>query len=443
MLRSHIATATLCGMPAPALQSLLTPQQEQRLQADMDMALVLPDQVQDLQEQEHRHHHQQTEAGHYSRREQLQTVPEEEAISAADDCSTLMHEMEAIKNELARVLSQRAERAERCLPPSPPSSVPGDEEEEEEEEEEEVAPLALPTAATATAATAATTATQLLAPLPEEELEEAPALPEDDDSLCITSMEQLDEPVSCTASLSSFGDFVEAPVGAGQDFSRPPSTIPPPAGAVAAAVVGPVKKEQPHFPIIDDVLREYEALQLQPQSQPQPQHVLYDHDHEEGSSSSSSTGSSSGDESRHDGGSSGDESGCQSPASSASSVCSSHGDDDVDAHPLDRAPKAAFLLDAPTVSPTEAAVVQQAEASALSAPTGKQDDAAELSVRADPPATGGGTAAAPGEAVVTTRRRQPVHAKQAPRKNNGWKRVPIKARLSPSDKQRFLSRPSW
>lgn len=441
MLRSHIATATLCGMPAPALQSLLTPQQEQRLQADMDMALVLPDQVQDLQEQEHRHH-QQTETGHCSRREQLQTVLEEEAISAADDCSfTLMHEMEAIKNELARVLSQRAERAERCLPPSPPSSVPGD---DGEEDEEEVPPLALPTAAAATAALTAaatiTTATQPLAPLPEEELDEAPALPEDDDGLYITSMEQLDEPVSCTASLNSFGDFMEAPVGAGQDFSRPPSTVPPPAPAVA----GPGKKEQPHFPIIDDVLCEYEASQLQPQSQSQPQskHVLYDHDHEEGSSSS--TGSSSGDESRHDGGSSGDESGCQSPASSVSSVYSSHGDDDVEAHPLDRAPKAAaFLPEAPTVSPTEA--------SALPAPPtvlddepevlGKQDNATELSVPADPPAEVAELSAV--EAARKASRRQAAQAKQAPRKNNGWKRVPIKARLSPSDKQRFLSRPSW
>ena len=458
MLRSHIATATLCGMPAPATQALLAPQQAQRLQADMDMALVL------LPDQQHHHHQQQQEEQeeqgqhHHSRHEQLQTVLEEEAISAADDCSfTLMHEMEAVKHELARVLSQRAERVERCLPPSPPSSVPGDDEEEEEEE----APLALPPAAAAAAAAAAagvaatTTTTTAAAQLLEEELEEAPALPEDDDlSITITSMEQLDEPVSSAASLNSFGDFMEPVVGAGQDFSRPPSTAPP---AAAAAAVGPGKKEQPHFPIIDDVLCEYEASRVQPQSQPatapaqQPPSMLYDHDREEEEATASSSSSSSSDDSRHDSGSSGDESGCQSPASSVSSVCSSHGDDDVEMHPLDRAPKPAFRLGAAVVSQTEVppvvceATLVACETEAPTLPV----DAAPTVLDEPEPAAAVSVDKQDNEPmelpvqVVATKRRQPVHAKRAPRKNNGWKRVPIKARLSPSQKRGLLSRSPW
>ena len=357
-------------------------------------------------------------------------VEEENEESLYDDTFILMAEMEAVRRELAQALDAR--KQERAL-------------------KQAMAAAAVP----AVVATEDRGPPPQLPPRPPPiELEEIPALPEtdeDDTALHVFSMEQLEESTSSQSSLRSFGDFVEA--AGGQEFSRPPSRL--------------VNKEAPHFPIIDDVLKDFEAsiqpIEMQPSlsaigSDATDEH--YEHDSGHSSEHGDSRNDSSCDENE------------SRPDSPATSVSSSNDDDaDVKVEPLDFARPALVHVDSGISMAVEEEAVEvedvKEEANTIAAailgaleiPTDEKTAMTVLQTEL-PIAEEEQTIEAPIEAIelptktvapvlqrpglVRTSASRPSRKKTvSPRKNNGHKHIPKKVRLSASEKQKFLSRPAW
>jgi len=358
-LASHITTATLCVLPAQVMETHFTPEQSERLQAEIESSLAMQHQQQQQQQQQFFNQP-------LSHHEVLQTVLEEEEISSGDKHFTLMSDMEAVHRELKRVLSVQSQSRPQLNEEQSDDSPSLAEVLQSRGPPPEIPP-------------------RPRAPLSPVMVENAPALPAiEDEDLNIFSMEELEEPVSSGSSIRSFGDFVEAPPsssGAGQDFSRPSTSH--------------GKKEVPHFPIIDDVLSEYEASL---HSVDRERRIEYLDEHE---------GLTSGDESRNG---FSDESRCDSPATSVSST----NEEDIDAQSLDTGKE-----------------VQQVDPGLVMEMGSKSSESVCSNTRPKRPIAVRGSSSR----SSTSRR--------APKKNNGWKRVPKKARLSPGEKKRFVSRAFW
>jgi len=277
------------------------------------------------------------------------------------------------------------------------------------------------------------------------DVEEIPALPEiddDDTALDVSSMEELEESSSSRSSLRSFGDFIAAVPGNGQEFSRPPSRL--------------INKEAPHFPIIDDVLKEFEAT-LSPavtettesEDGSDGNHEQYEHNSGHSSEHGDSRNGSSGDENE------------SRPDSPATSVSSSNNDEDVKLEPLDFTRPALQNDDSDICIEMGEEVEEEKETEAtilptLSTPAGEKTTVLEAEVPVVEEektietlieAIELPTIAAPVVQRPKLLRASTPRSSQKkilpPRKNNGHKRIPKKVRLSSSEKQKYLSRPAW
>ncbi|KAI5786190.1 hypothetical protein FPQ18DRAFT_308740 [Pyronema domesticum] len=307
-----------------------------------------------------------------SRHDILQTILEQEEISALDDINfTLMSGLETVQRELARVIEEaRRKEASRKLgafrTPSfriergPPPAIPP-------------RPVGLTSAMGGLSI----------------------HVPEEQSGFDIMSMEQLDDGGSSASSVQSFGHFIEmAAISGGLDFSKPPT---------APAMM----KEIPHFPIIEDILSDFEACVSSPEPTERGDYV--------------DDGLTSCDESRNG---FSDESLCNSPTTSVSST----DEDDIDVETLDgdkKIQRPTFLqMDSGygTDFDTEREILEMPDT------ISEEPTTSELLVKQ------------PLQLVRATRSPAP---KRAPKKNNGHKRVPKKARLSSSARQRFLSRAFW
>ncbi|KAF8538005.1 hypothetical protein BDD12DRAFT_194824 [Trichophaea hybrida] len=366
-MSAFITTTTLCVLPAQVLETHFTPEAAERLQGEIESSIVMQQQQQQQQQQQFINRPS-------SRHEVLQTVLEEEEItSSGDKHFTLMSDMEAVHRELARVLTARNQSRQESDEDQYATSPSVDTDLQSRGPPPEIPP-------------------RPRAPLSPMITEEAPALPEiEDEDLNIFSMEELEEPVSSSSSVRSFGDFVEAPpsgTGVGQDFSRPSTSQ--------------GKKEVPHFPIIDDVLSEYEASL---HSVDRDRRIEYLDDHE---------GLTSGDESRNG---FSDGSICDSPATSVSST----NEDDIDAQSLDAGKESQQV---------DSGLVMEMGSKELSVHQKNSESVSSNTLPKRPVYIRGSSS-------------RSSTARRAPKKNNGWKRVPKKARLSPGEKKRFVSRAFW
>lgn len=353
----------------------------------------------------------------------LAAIEEEKEAPLYDDTFTLMAEMEAVHRELAQVLGARKQALQQA-------------------------------ASAAAMATATCGPPPQLPPRPspaETKLEVIPA--DEDTALHVFSMEELEESSSSQSSLRSFGEFIDSASasGPGQEFSRPPSRQ--------------INREAPHFPIIDDVLKEFEATMRAPtagavaeieiemmemdsaESGSENGSDNYDHDSGHSSEHDDSRNGSSGDE---------NESRPDSPATSVSS--SNNDDDDVKEEPLDFVRPALEHVDSGICmegdeyesreEDEEEAIVAQSPAEEKTIHTVCETELAVVEEEE--------TVQALIEAIElpipTLQRPKLIRASTSrssqkkilpPRKNNGHKRIPKKVRLSTSEKQKFLSRPVW
>jgi hypothetical protein len=232
---------------------------------------------------------------------------------------------------------------------------------------------------------------------------ELPALPgpspaEEDEDLKIISMEELEVySVSSGSSIRSFGDFVEPSIGANQSFSS--------VSCVSA-------KDTPHFPIIDDVISAYEASLTSSSTdschstgEKDPEALINTDDDWDGEN----------------------DSGLNSPATSVS--VNSIPNEDVNELDLNK------QLPSETRLPLQLVEIQIPEVINVQPPPTKA-----LIIQKQPKIalTTSSRNCSPCSSTTSSSR-----SKRPPRKNNGWKRIPKKQRLSPSSKQRFISRAFW
>lgn len=228
----------------------------------------------------------------------------------------------------------------------------------------------------------------------------------EEEELGIISMEELESHTACSSSGSdSFGDFVEAEPVTGQSLC----------GLTSNANPGFVK-DTPHFPNIQDVLSAYEATKLildEPSTA-----AISECAGAEGPQDASNQNSAD-DESRNGLSDTWDEedddriiSGMNSPATSISTT-----NEEVEFHKLDlNTPQANVHVKISTVEIPQTRTTGPAET--VSRPAYLRASSSSSYSWSSRP-------------------------KHAPRKNNGWKRVPKKQRLTAAAKKRFLSRAVW